>query len=168
MANTSNITSALEPVNFSTLLGAPLSACVDAQAQAASATTDYIERVGFTFDRETGKYKAVTISFRYSSSEGEKRITLPLLSVVPVPYLQIHNVDLQFAADLSLENNTLIGVVSDKLAGNSSSQNKPNASSAISSDLKVNVNIKASSADMPLGISKLLEIMQKNIRVTNN
>lgn len=165
MTDNKDIYSSIESINFSNLLGAPLTACVDAQAQAASATADYIERMGFFYDEDKGKYKPINIYFRYKSQEGDKKITLPLISVVPVPYLQIKDVDLRFTANLSLdgEERRLVGVVSDQLEkkdGNTSSY-------SYSSDIKVNVNIKAGTADMPMGISRLLQIMQNNIKVIN-
>ncbi len=41
---------ALEHTDFGSLLGAPLQACVDAQMQAAYATTDYLDRVCFKYN----------------------------------------------------------------------------------------------------------------------
>jgi len=155
-----NTYSPLEKIDFGALLTAPLKACVDAQAQAASATADYIENVGFEYDPEENVFKPVTVSFVYRTVEGEKKFTIPLITVVPVPYLQIHNVNLSFATELSVTDS---GRLEGKVSTNDKNKRTETQTSNFSSDIKVNVNIKASTSDMPMGISQLLKAMQNNI-----
>ena len=157
---------ALEKMNFGALLGAPLKACVDAQAQAATATSDYIDRVCFKYNPQTNVYETETISFTYTTDEGEKRITVPLISVMPIPYIQIRHVDLKFAADVSVSDGQLVAKVATE--NNSDKANKEEnevMTTDFKSDLKVDINIKASSADMPMGVARLLQFMQQNINV---
>lgn len=156
--------SALDKLDFGSLLGSPLKSCIDAQAQAASATADYIQRVGFEYDPEQKLYKTRTLTFQYSTPEGEKKIIVPLISVVPVPFLQINNVDLDFTADVSVSDGQLMGRVSAK---NDTYNAEDNQSTDYTNDLQVRVNIKAASADIPMGVSKLLQIMQENIRISD-
>ena len=146
---------ALEKMNFGALLGAPLKACVDAQAQAATATSDYIDRVCFKYNPQTNVYETETISFTYTTDEGEKRITVPLISVMPIPYIQIRHVDLKFAADVSVSDGQLVA----------KKEENEEITTDFKSDLKVDINIKASSADMPMGVARLLQFMQQNINV---
>lgn len=155
-----NTYSALEKIDFGALLTAPLKACVDAQAQAATATADYIENVGFAYDDVDRAFKPVTVSFVYRTTEGEKKFTIPLITVVPVPYLQIHNVHLAFSTELSVTDN---GHLEGKVSTDDKNKKEVKSDSQSSSDLKVNVNIKASSSDMPMGISQLLRVMQNQI-----
>lgn len=156
----------LEKMDFGSLLGAPLKACVDAQAQAASATSDYIDRVCFKYNPDTKVYETETISFSYTTEEGEKRITVPLISVMPIPYLQIRHVDLKFAADVSVGNGQLVAKVStDNNQDKSNKEDKEEMSTDFKSDLKVDINIKASTSDMPMGVARLLQFMQQNINV---
>ena len=61
---------ALEHTDFGSLLGAPLQACVDAQMQAAYATTDYLDRVCFKYNPETETYETVTVSVARSKKMG--------------------------------------------------------------------------------------------------
>lgn len=159
--------SPLEHIDFGSLLGAPLKACVDVQVQAANATADYIDRVCFKYNPEDKAYDTVTISFRYSTPDGDKRITVPLVSVMPIPYLQIRNVNLKFAADVSVGDSRQLKakVSTDNPSTGASSENEGSASSSFSSDIKVGVNIVASSSDMPMGVAKLLQFMQQNIHV---
>lgn len=161
MPNKDNIYD-IENMEFGELLTAPLNACVDAQAQAASATAEYIQNVGFQYDAREKIYKPVTFSFTYTTENGKKRYTIPLISVVPVPYLQIHNVNLAFSTELStVDRGELIG----KISTGDKNNVEVKESSDFTSTLKVNVNIKASTADMPMGISQLLRVMQNEISV---
>lgn len=155
----------LEKMDFGALIGAPLKACVDAQAQAATATSDYIERV-FKYNPQSKVYETETISFTYKTNEGEKRITMPLISVMPIPYLQIRHVDLKFAADVSVADGQLVAKVSTEgNADKPSKESNEEMSSDFKADLKVDINLRASSSDMPMGVARLLQIMQQNINV---
>ena len=153
---------ALEKMNFGALLGAPLKACVDAQAQAATATSDYIDRVCFKYNPQTNVYETETISFTYTTDEGEKRITVPLISVMPIPYIQIRHVDLKFAADVSVSDGQLVAkVATENNSDKAKKEENEEMTTDFKSDLKVDINIKASSADMPMGVARL----QQNINV---
>jgi hypothetical protein len=159
---------ALEHTDFGSLLGAPLQACVDAQMQAAYATTDYLDRVCFKYNPETNAYETVTVSFGYSTEDGDKRITLPLASVMPIPFLQIHNVNLHFAADVSVaDGQQLMAKVSAdnySASGRTSTSQKETGKTQYSNDIKVDVNVVATSSDMPMGVAKLLQVMQQFIQ----
>ena len=159
---------ALEHTDFGSLLGAPLQACVDAQMQAAYATTDYLDRVCFKYNPETKTYETVTVSFGYSTEDGDKRITLPLASVMPIPFLQIHNVNLHFAADVSVaDGQQLMAKVSAdgySATGRTSTSQQETGKTQYSNDIKVDVNVVATSSDMPMGVAKLLQVMQQFIQ----
>lgn len=155
---------ALEHTDFGTLLGAPLQACVDAQMQAAYATTDYLDRVCFKYNPETNAYETVTVSFGYSTEDGDKRITLPLASVMPMPFLQIHNVNLHFAADVSVADGQQLMAKVSSASGRTSTSQQETGKTQYSNDIKVDVNVVASSSDMPMGVAKLLQVMQQFIQ----
>ena len=164
-----NTYDAITKIDFNSLLSAPLKACVDAQAQAASATASYIERTGFEYNASQDRYTTRTLTFTYTTDEGKRTIKVPLIAVVPVPYLQINNVDLNFTADVSVTKAIngqwkLQGRVADRIVKEKAEAEESN-SSTYESDLKVKVNIKASTADMPMGISHLLQVMQDTILV---
>ena len=156
-------TSALEHTDFSNLLGAPIKACVDAQVQAAQATADYIDRVCFKYNPDSKAYETVTITFRYTTDEGDKRITLPLVSVMPIPYLQINHVNLKFAADVSVGDSGRLTAKVSTENGNTNANGDEEKSTDYSNEIKIGVNIHATSSDMPMGVAKLLEFMQQNI-----
>lgn len=156
MANYNETVSTLEKIDFGTLLGAPLSACVEAQAQAAKATSNYIRSMGFN-QKEEYNLEAKLIHFNFMAGGKKKRLTVPLISVVPLPYLQVDNVNLKFAADVALEDGYLVG----KVSTDDNAQSQQTTSSKFNSDLKIKIDIKATTSDMPYGISRILEVMNK-------
>lgn len=90
------------------LLGAPLYALIQAETYAANATADFIERVGFEpLSRDNGEPaqedlgKLRTISFQQErrTADGQAasyKVEVPLLSILPIPALQIKEAELEF------------------------------------------------------------------------
>ena len=160
MSDIKDSISMLQKIDFGSLLGAPLTACVEAQAQAASATGRYIEETGFVRDSDYN-LQALFLSFDFTMDGRRKRITVPLISVVPLPYLQIDNVDIRFATDVSLEDGYLVGTVSSDGYTETTSQQQ----STLKSDLRIRVALKASTSDIPYGLARVLEVMNKAMEV---
>lgn len=94
--------------NLSGLLGAPLSAVVEAEAIAARATADFIKEVGFTgqgdaADPDFGKVRTVFFEYERVLVDGTQqtvKIEVPLLSLIPIPSLQVQEANIRF--DLTL------------------------------------------------------------------
>lgn len=90
------------------LLGAPMYALIEAETYAANATADFIERMGFEHPGDAdnksatgdlGKLRTLTFLQERRTSEGEGasyKVEVPLLSILPVPALQIKEADLEF------------------------------------------------------------------------
>jgi hypothetical protein len=90
------------------LLGAPLYALIEAETYAANATADFIERVGFEHtgpadhkpaQADLGKLRTLTFQQERRTSDGQGasyKVEVPLLSVLPVPALQIKEAELEF------------------------------------------------------------------------
>lgn len=163
-----NQESLLQELDFNRILGAPLSACVNAQEEAAQATLQYLNEVGFT---QTGdddsSLEPVTVSFYFESAGQVHRIVMPLLLIVPVPYLQIDRVDLTFQATVTesrMNHDTRKLSLKAKYSA-------PGDSAEVSKETKaeymnkrcIDINLSVTSADMPMGISKLLEIFNNQL-----
>ena len=144
---------ALQSIPFGNLIGAPLEACVNAQAQAARTTYEYISEVGFDVKSEY-EWEARTISFTFMMEGVMKQITVPLLTILPLPYLQIDTVDISFTADVSVNaEGKMMAKVSNATDSEAVRQSSLNFQS------QIGIDIKASSAgNMPVGIAKLLDI----------
>ena len=94
-------TSALQAIPFSSMIGGPLKACIEAQAMAAKTSWEFIQEVGLNTDPETGEKKAVNVSFSFIQNGREVQLNVPLLTIVPIPYIAIHSVDINFKANIS-------------------------------------------------------------------
>ncbi len=152
MVQTAN--AALQSIPFRNLIGAPLEACVNAQAQAARTTYEYISEVGFDVKSEY-EWEARTVSFTFMMEGVMKQITVPLLTILPLPYLQIDTVDISFTADVSVNSEgKMMAKVSNATDSEAVKQSSLNFQS------QIGIDIKASSAgNMPVGIAKLLDIL---------
>ena len=145
---------ALQSIPFGNLIGAPLEACVNAQAQAARTTYEYISEVGFDVKSEY-EWEARTVSFTFMMEGVMKQITVPLLTILPLPSLQIDTVDISFTADVSVNSEgKMMAKVSNATDSEAVKQSSLNFQS------QIGIDIKASSAgNMPVGIAKLLDIL---------
>lgn len=163
-----NQESLLQELDFNRILGAPLSACVNAQEEAAQATLQYLNEVVFTqAGDDNSSLEPVTISFYFESAGQVHRIVMPLLLIVPVPYLQIDRVDLTFQATVTesrMNHDTRKLSLKAKYSA-------PGDSAEVSKETKaeymnkrcIDINLSVTSADMPMGISKLLEIFNNQL-----
>ena len=163
-----NQESLLQELDFNRILGAPLSACVNAQEEAAQATLQYLNEVVFTqAGDDDSSLEPVTASFYFESAGQVHRIVMPLLLIVPVPYLQIDRVDLTFQATVTesrMNHDTRKLSLKAKYSA-------PGDSAEVSKETKaeymnkrcIDINLSVTSADMPMGISKLLEIFNNQL-----
>jgi hypothetical protein len=93
----------IQSLPLSSILGAPVTAAVDAQNLASRATQTFITNTAF--DTKTGKAKIV--SFRYSkiiNPQGDSReykLEVPVLSLLPIPYLRIDNMEVDFKVKIT-------------------------------------------------------------------
>ena len=90
------------------LLGAPLYALIQAETYAANATAEFIEQVGFeapaptadqTPPQEFGKLRTISFQQERRATDGEGalyKVEVPLLSILPIPALQIKEAELEF------------------------------------------------------------------------
>ena len=100
---------------FGHLIGGPLVAGIEAQAQAAKSTVDFILEVGFNPSNEDpfltsaeeeeanpqiGDVRMIT--FEYKTKDGDKEynasVVVPLLSVIPIPFFSIDEMTIDFMA----------------------------------------------------------------------
>lgn len=163
-----NQESLLQELDFNRILGAPLSACVNAQEEAAQATLQYLNEVVFTqAGDDNSSLEPVTVSFYFESGGQVHRIVMPLLLIVPVPYLQIDRVDLTFQATVTesrMNHDTRKLSLKAKYSAPGDSAEVSNETKAEYMNKRcIDINLSVTSADMPMGISKLLEIFNNQL-----
>lgn len=163
-----NQESLLQELDFNRILGAPLSACVNAQEEAAQATLQYLNEVVFTqAGDDESSLEPVTVSFYFESAGQVHRIVMPLLLIVPVPYLQIDRVDLTFQATvteshMNHDTRKLFLKAKYSASGDSAEVSKETKAEYMNKRC-IDINLSVTSADMPMGISKLLEIFNNQL-----
>lgn len=92
-------------IDFGTLVGAQLSALIEAEAEAAEKSAEYIENVGFDRQKDgTLRLRMVTFEMPRRDVDGKIRrhtIQVPVLTLVPIPLLTIEEAEMDF--DLHVE-----------------------------------------------------------------
>lgn len=179
----------LGSIPFGVLIGAPMTAAVEAQALAAQSSIDFIRSVGFTSSSEDeawGDTRAVTFAYKVRDSETDDErtatLTVPLLTIVPIPYLRIDDLTIDFtskiteelvrttnrdqstSADASLNVNYGKFLSPVKVGFKGSVSTKHSSSAATSNRYKtehtININVRAVQDDVPGGMGRVLDILE--------
>jgi hypothetical protein len=112
-----NFNSDLASIDFGDILGAPLTAAISAQAQAAMVTANFISSVGFSKSsasaggQSSGPLQVQNIDFAYKRStvdpktgvvtQVDESLSVPLLSILPIPYLRIQQLSVSLSVKLN-------------------------------------------------------------------
>jgi len=177
----------LQSIPFSAMIGGPMSAVIQAQAQAAQTTIEFIQKIGFESAEATtastttsfGKTRSAEFTYEKQKSDGTGRetvaINVPLLSIVPIPYIRIDYTEIDFSAKINetikTEDSSNLGIGAEVSGGwapikfkASFSYNKSSSKSTnMDKEYQVNVKVRAVQDDMPAGLQKLLQMMEKAI-----
>lgn len=180
---------------FGNIIGGPLVAAIEAQSKAAKSTVDFINAVAFApppANVATGaivEKKLQTVEFKYKNGNKEVSLIVPLLTIVPIPYIRIDDMTIQFKANISAETTT-----EDKSSESTSTDTtanvhaeggflwasvdanftasysaKKDSSSAANSKYAVeytmDVYVHAVQDDMPAGMQKVLNILNDSIQL---
>ncbi len=156
------VTSTLNAIPFDNLLGGPLAACVHAQAEAAQTTVDYIRHFAMTASAidPTGS-EPVTVSFTFVMNGMRHLMTVPLMTLVPIPYMRIDHVDLSFTADITACDDSKMEARYALEPFQCSSDSKQ----SVSMQSKMGITIHAATTDMPAGMAKMLDFFNNNLIV---
>ncbi|MGV8174567.1 MAG: DUF2589 domain-containing protein [Methanothrix sp.] len=169
----------LATLDFANLIGGPLNAVVEAQAKSAITTANFIKEVAFD---KNGEVVNVEFSYSRKNENGNNQdcsLTVPLLTMLPVPYITITEAEVEFNAKITsvneyhMEDNfqtaeELTGeyygwYVTAKLQSKSSYQRKTSASDREERTFDMHVRVLASNQDVPAGTERLLTILEDAI-----
>lgn len=184
-------TSALDSIPFETIIGAPLDACIKAQALAAQTSANFIKEVGLQDTNGDGMQEAINVSFTFIQNGRMARLNIPLLTIVPIPYIAIQNIDIAFKASINASSSScdetssnseysteasggtsrlgwgLFGLKLDmKAAVSSKRDSRATQDSKYSVEYNMDIGIHAGQDSMPAGLAKVLEIMNNCITLT--
>ena len=120
----------------------------------------YVDAVAFRKSTDVvGDLEPVTVTFLYQANGRYRRLTMPLIMLVPVPYLQIDAVDFSFKA-------TVTACSKDRLqAKYMNGSITASATSEVQAKNYIDIQMRATPASMPSGISKLIELMSNDMAV---
>lgn len=158
----SKVASALNSIPFGNIIGGPLAACVRAQAEAAQTTIDFIR--GFTMtnsELDPEGVEPITVTFTFIMNGEKTRMTVPLMTIVPIPYMHIDYVNLNFTADITACDD---GKMEAKYATEGYTRTEDDEQS-VSVESKMGINVRASTSSMPSGMVKMLEFFTNNLIV---
>jgi hypothetical protein len=182
----------LGSIPYGTLIGAPLTAAVEAQALAAQSSVDFIRSIGFTStsdDESFADVRSITFTYQLTDTDtGAVRtatLTVPLLTIVNIPFLRIDDMTIDFTSKITEEmirDTTRNGEVSTnsdlnvnygnflspvKVGFKGSVSTKHSSTAATSNRYKtehtININVRAIQDDIPAGMSRVLDILESGI-----
>jgi hypothetical protein len=183
-------TNALKAIPYGDIIGAPLKACIEAQAMAAQTTVKFLQEVGLNTNEETGNKEAVVVSFTFEKEGAKTEMNVPLLTIVPIPYIAINSIDISFKANISasstsssedksssstdIKSTTKAAYkgwfgfsASTEFNANYSSKKDSRATqdSKYSVEYTMDINVRAGQESMPAGLAKVLEVLNSSISV---
>jgi hypothetical protein len=204
------VTRALTQLPFGNIIGGPMKAAIEAQALAARSTIEFIQTVGFEQQNDDALFPSIgvdgkigdsdtnssfgkirTVTFQYkqqtaTGSEVDASLTVPLLTIVPIPFLRIDEMTIDFMAKMTEEykhknstsDNLDIAVnskfeyksfwspvtVNFNVAVSSKHSASSENSSRFSTEASMNVHVRAVQDSMPGGMAKILQILEGAIK----
>ena len=184
-------TSALQAIPFGSMIGGPLNACIEAQAMAAQTSWQFIQEVGLNTNPDTGQKEAVNVSFQFVQNGRVVQLNVPLLTIVPIPYIAIHDIDINFKANISASSSSVseqssssaLDVGAEASIGakwgpfhmdakmnasySSKKDSKATQESKYSVEYTMDVAVKAGQDSMPAGLAKVLELLGSALDVSD-
>ena len=97
---------ALENISFKDLIGKPIQAAIEAQADAAKSTLDFVK--GLCVKGSDGSEQVAVVSFEFFKNGKKARINLPLLSLVNIPSLEITSMTYHFTAKIDSHSSLIV------------------------------------------------------------
>jgi len=182
-AQNTNFGQELANINFKNVIGGPLLATIDAQAQAALTTINFINAVAFAKDAQGNQYIS-TVDFRYTQvSNGTVSnfsMSIPFLTLIPIPYVQFDQILVEFNVKLnsvesySKDSSLAVNVNGGGSFGwgfgrvsvnvNVSYKQKTSSSVEVQREYSLKVLVNASQASMPKGTQRILDILDSVVR----
>lgn len=191
----------LSQIPFAHLIGSPMKAAIEAQALAAQSTVEFIQKVGFKQptatgpapdllfsapddDADAGEVRNITLSYDKKDENGDLdsfSLTVPLLAIVPIPYLRIDEMTIDFKAKLtdSISRNTNTAFAIDTSVGggyssfwspvkldfrvNASFKSSTSTQASSTRDYSMDIHVRAVQDAMPGGLSRIIDLLESAI-----
>lgn len=172
----------LQGLPFDNLIGGPLNACIQAQNDAAMTSINFINNVCLNEDKETGEKSAIYVSFSFIQNGRKVVINVPMIAIVPIPYITINSIDISFKATVNgvesesssteteyeskgtKKSTRKTGLFRKKTTTINSTfstkrDSKSTQDSKFSVEATIDVAVHAGQESMPAGMAKILEML---------
>ena len=172
----------LQGLPFDNLIGGPLNACIQAQNDAAMTSINFINNVCLNEDKETGEKSAIYVSFSFIQNGRKVVINVPMIAIVPIPYIAINSIDISFKATVNgvesesssteteyeskgtKKSTRKTGLFRKKTTTINSTfstkrDSKSTQDSKFSVEATIDVAVHAGQESMPAGMAKILEML---------
>jgi hypothetical protein len=184
----------LSSIDFQSMIGGPLNAVIKAQAQSAQTSVDFIKSVGFNaLDAKEDPGKPTMVTFEYvkiienKNAEGvitqtptPMRLTVPILTMLPIPYIRVEEVTIDFNAKInSVQESTTAssselaaslaikggwGPVSAELKCSYSNKKSTSSTDKTERTYSLVIHVRAVQDELPAGMEKLLSVLENSIK----
>ena len=166
-------------LDMGSLIGGPLTAAADASIMLADSTADFINHVGFD---NNGKVRTVAFPYqkRSANEDGtsnldEMKMDIPMLAIVPIPNLQLDEVNVLFDMEVKqsessqksldvgagLNGQLRLGPIKVSISGSVSVHQENTRKSDNSA--KYHVDVRATNHGTPEGLARVLDMMAANV-----
>ncbi len=168
----------LQALPFGSLIGGPLDAAIEAQARAAMSSVNFIKQIGFKQDKSVE-----TITFTAKKGKEVSTITVPLLTIVPIPFIRIDEMTIDFKANITSatqsEDKTVESTekaakveaggrylfvkasLEASISSKKDSESTKNSRYAV--ETTIDVHVHAVQDELPAGLAKMLNILTDTI-----
>jgi len=188
----------LSSIDFASMIGGPLNAVVEAQAKSAMTTLDFIQTLGFEATTAPGPPpvitygKAKTVTFTYDKANPDYdpadnnskevltyKLDVPTLAIIPIPYLRVEDVHIQFNAKISsttYQRNTSAtayggnisakagwGWGSARLSAYYSKRKSTVSGNQVNRTYSLDVKVHAVQDEIPAGLERVLGILEDSM-----
>ncbi|MEM7370219.1 MAG: DUF2589 domain-containing protein [Bacteroidota bacterium] len=140
-------TGQLGALPFESIIGGPLVAAVKAQNLAAKTSVDFINAVGFNINQTTKKKEAINVEFTYKNGTEDRKLIVPILTILPIPFIRIDDININFKASISAEAKSSAENSENLSVDTEANAKYSSAFSPVSADFKASVSAKRDSAN---------------------
>ena len=159
----------MDTLYFHEIIGTPLRAIIEGETLAAQATAQFIKEVGFADGKKEDDFGSMRmVTFSYKKLDEERNIVtatieVPLLSILPIPIMQIKQTALDY-------NISITSIEDDKATEIKKLRTifRENNNGETSQSYNIKINMQVEQSDIPVGLSKMFNIMEGAITETTN
>ena len=168
----------LQALPFGSLIGGPLDAAIEAQARAAMSSVKFIRAIGFD---DSGAVQNITFTAKKGTQESN--ITVPLLTIVPIPFIRIDDMTIDFKANITSckesEDKTVESTAKNAKVSagarylffqanleasiSSKKDSESTKTSKYAVETTIDVHVHAVQDELPAGLAKMLNILADTI-----